>query len=164
LLLALLLAPILHTQAEVRQMVIERSAGYAEAHAPLAYWLRDHTSHSSTAALMDIGMIGFFSDRYILDITGLANKEIAARMHQDLGLISGSEQSAGEIAAYVLGQEPEIIVLAHASPPGVLPLDAWSHDKAIYGHPEFKGNYVYLFSRQYSETYYLSVYRRSTHD
>ena len=42
----------------------------------LALWLRDHTAQNSLIAVHDIGTVGYFSDRKIIDLVGLVNPEM----------------------------------------------------------------------------------------
>jgi hypothetical protein len=42
----------------------------------LGHWLADNTPAGATIAGNDIGAIGYFSNRYIFDLTGLVTKEI----------------------------------------------------------------------------------------
>jgi hypothetical protein len=145
----------LHTLAD------ERSTGYEQAHLAIGEWLRDETPTDTSVALMDVGIIGFVSDRYIIDIAGLVNKEVAMLMHNDRGELVSSPATASEIARTVLAQRPDYIVLAHSNDPQCEPFDSdWSHDAAISASPIFQNHYRYLYNRRHLEDYYLSVYER----
>ncbi|MBU1625823.1 hypothetical protein KKB18_00475, partial [bacterium] len=54
-----------------------RAYGYEHAHKYLALWLRNNSPENSSVAMMDVGMIKFYSERYVIDITGLTEKFIA---------------------------------------------------------------------------------------
>lgn len=41
----------------------------------VALWLRDHSSPGSSVAAIDIGILGYFSERKVVDLTGLINPE-----------------------------------------------------------------------------------------
>jgi hypothetical protein len=62
---------ILGVQAYSRDVaIIETEMVYC------AKWIRDNTSHSSIIAAHDIGALGFFSDRTIIDMAGLISPEV----------------------------------------------------------------------------------------
>jgi hypothetical protein len=109
---------------------------------------------------MDVGIIGFDSQRPILDIAGLTNRDVAALMHADGGWIASSRPTAERIADYTLAHQPEIVILAHNSAPDRPFSSDWSHDSAIHNHPHFQVDYELLFVRQHQDSYYLSVYTR----
>jgi len=46
-----------------------------------AKWLRDHTPEGSIIATHDVGAIGFYSNRKILDVAGLINPEFIKRLN-----------------------------------------------------------------------------------
>lgn len=148
-------ASVLATQIDAAAQAI----GYRQAHQYVGKWLRDNTPPGSRVAVMDIGMIAFTSDRYIVDINGLVNQDVARLMHADSGLISGSGPAAQKIAEVVLAGKPETIILA-SKKPDAKPT-GWSHDEAVYASPAFQENYQFQFMRQFSDEYYLSVYMRN---
>ena len=43
----------------------------------LALWLKNNTPDDSLIALHDIGVVGYFSERRLLDLVGLTNPEIS---------------------------------------------------------------------------------------
>lgn len=156
-----LLVPSIPGNRSLRDLVAERSAGYEQAHLYIGESLRDETPANATVALMDIGLIGFVSDRYIIDIGGLANREVAMLMHNDRGVISSSPATAQRIAQTVLAKKPDYIILAHNNDPRTEPFTSgWTHDAAIYASPTFQSHYRYIYSRQHQTNYLLSVYKR----
>jgi hypothetical protein len=48
-----------------------------------AYWLRDHTIESDVIAAHDIGAIGFYARKKIIDIAGLINPELIKDSHNE---------------------------------------------------------------------------------
>ena len=160
LLLGALWMPALVTLRESVEEATSWANGYRQAHQEVALWLAEATSPTTTVALMDVGIIGFESQRSVLDIAGLVNRDVAALMHADGGWIASSTSTAERIANYTLAHRPEVVILAHNSSPDAPFLSHWSHDTAIYHHPQFRADYDLLFVRQHRDSYYLSVYGR----
>ncbi|HEY7358191.1 MAG TPA: hypothetical protein VH590_17040 [Ktedonobacterales bacterium] len=52
----------------------------------MGLWLRDHTPPGAVIAAHDVGALGYFSDRHIIDITGLADPELIPVLHQPAAL------------------------------------------------------------------------------
>jgi hypothetical protein len=80
-----------------------RAEGYDRAHLALARWLDEHYDASATVALMDVGIVGYYSNLRVLDITGLTDIVIARA--------PGSMLDKVYDAAYLLDQNLEVIVL-----------------------------------------------------
>ena len=152
------ISPSLSLFQSIQTTVNSRSTGYQEAHLYIAEWLRDNSPPGSSVALMDIGLIGLVSDRYVIDITGLVNNDIANLMHQDQGMISSSKPTADKIASLVLSKQPDFIVLAHNTPQ-LDPFMGWSHDEAIYASTDFHSQYQLVFTRKHMDDYYLSLFQ-----
>lgn len=51
-------------------------------HIKTAYWLRDKTKESDVIATHDIGAIGFYSGRRIVDVGGLVTPELAEKLNE----------------------------------------------------------------------------------
>lgn len=144
-----------HTWTEMR------AHGYETAHITLGKWLKANTSPDSKIALMDVGMVGYYSDRRIIDTLGLVSTEIARMMHQG--------QSPEEIANYVLRQKPAFIVLVSLTSMEHEGFKStWQvNDAAIFNNPSFKSEYKYLFElehiplRTIYDGYFLLVYERT---
>jgi len=115
------------------------------AHYEIGQWLSQATASNTTVALMDVGLIGFVTQRPILNTFGLVNREIAALMHADGGWVSTSHPTAERIAEYTLANQPEIVSLSQNSGPDVPFSSKWSHDSAIYHNPQFQAEYELLF-------------------
>jgi hypothetical protein len=48
--------------------------GRHEDYAQIGSWLRDNTNSTASVALVEIGTVGWYADRYIVDILGLTNR------------------------------------------------------------------------------------------
>ena len=59
-------------------------AGLRECYFELAHWLRDNTPEDAVVAALDIGAIGYGSDRAVLDLMGLVSPEIL-ELAQEMG-------------------------------------------------------------------------------
>jgi arabinofuranosyltransferase len=131
-----------------------RVQGYEQAHRSLATWLHDNTSPDASVALMDIGIIGYYSQRRIIDLTGLTESHIAHT--------PGAFQDKIYDPAYVLDQAPEYVILV--STDGDLVPD-FPIDRRIYQSPLFQAHYEYTFKLAHmgdgdGAGYYLLVFER----
>ncbi len=54
-----------------------------ERHVKTAYWLRDNTKENDVIGTHDIGAIGFYSRRKIIDIVGLINPDLAKHSNEE---------------------------------------------------------------------------------
>ncbi|MBO9370795.1 MAG: hypothetical protein J7575_06895 [Chloroflexi bacterium] len=147
----------LPTMVKEDQYVLSRARGYQQAHFAVGMWLRENSSPDASVALMDIGLIGYVSDRYVLDITGLTSREVARIAHRGGGWALAPEEIAIQVADYVLSQEPDYIVLAHVTPSLDL-FAGWRFDWAIFHSPSFSARYQHIFTVQHTDDYYLSVF------
>jgi arabinofuranosyltransferase len=132
----------------------ERAQGYERAHRYLATWLRENSPPGASVALMDIGMVGYYSQLRIIDLTGLTEGWIAHA--------PGAFQEKVYDPAYVLDQEPAYIVLV--STDGDLVPD-FAIDQRIYESPDFQAQYKYAFKLTHlgdgdGPGYYLLVFAR----
>jgi arabinofuranosyltransferase len=132
----------------------ERAQGYEKAHRYLATWLRENTPPGASVALMDIGMVGYYSHLRIIDLTGLTEEHIAHA--------PGAFQEKVYDPTYVLDQEPAYVVLV--STDGDLVPD-FPIDLQIYKSPLFQTNYEYAFKLAHlgdgdGPGYYLLVFER----
>ena len=57
-----------------------------------ALWLRDHTPPGSVVATHDIGAIGYFSDRQIIDLGGLTQPEVVPLLSDQRALVAYLKQ------------------------------------------------------------------------
>jgi hypothetical protein len=74
----------------------------------LGHWLADNTPAGATLACNDIGAIGYSSNRYIFDLTGLVTKEV-------LGYRQARE---GDIA-FIKDRKPDFLVIFPVAYPGL---------------------------------------------
>lgn len=76
-------------------------AGLRDCYFELAHWLRDNTPEDAMVAALDIGAIGYGSDRTVLDLMGLVSPEIL-ELGQEMGfeelVVSGDWLAAGSRA------------------------------------------------------------------
>ena len=56
--------------------------GVRECYLELGYWLRDNTPADAVVAALDIGALGYASDRRVLDLMGLVSPQIMALGHE----------------------------------------------------------------------------------
>ncbi len=74
----------------------------------LGHWLADNTPAEATLACNDIGAIGYFSGRYIYDLTGLVTKEILSyRPDRDRDL------------TFINDRKPDFLVIYPVAYPGI---------------------------------------------
>jgi arabinofuranosyltransferase len=131
-----------------------RAAGYESAHMQLARWLDESLPPGSSVALMDVGIVGYYTDLRVLDITGLTDRTIA----HSPGVFFNKEYDA----RYILDQEPEVIALVDWDKD--LEPDLFI-DEGIYSHPDFLHRYTFDHKLEHYNDpqlgyYYLLVYRR----
>jgi hypothetical protein len=141
------------------KLITSRVQGEITGHDYIGTWLLNNALPNDKIALMDIGRIGYISNLYVIDITGLVNKNIAYIMHSDIGSITSTQPAAEKIAKYVLSLHPDYIILDHTSKPGNEPFVGRTHDVAMWASEVFQTNYIYLFSQPYMDEF-LSVYHR----
>ena len=76
----------------------------------LAQWLKNNTPKDALIALHDIGVVGYFSERRILDLVGIINPEISKhyRNKQPGTALPFSERN---IIDYLKEKEPDYLVM-----------------------------------------------------
>jgi hypothetical protein len=79
-------------------------------------WLREHTEPGTVVAALDVGAVGFASQRHILDLMGLVSPEVLAR-GREVGF--GEFVASGEWlhARSPSGRRPEFLVDRTEGPP-----------------------------------------------
>ncbi len=126
-------------------------AGMERAHIGLGKWLRTNSPPNATVAVGDIGAVGFWSQRKILDLDGLTDTYIS---HLP-GAYSEKHDSQ-----YVLTQFPEFIILRTAScsagPNEVL----FRMDEAVYSDPQFQNNYARVSCWEFWKHYDLLLFQK----
>jgi arabinofuranosyltransferase len=132
-----------------------RARGYQEAHLRLAKWLDETLPADESVALMDIGVVGYYTDLRIIDVTGLTDKTI--------GHSPGVFLSKDYDVSYVLDQSPAVIVLVSWEQ-SMEP--AYHAEKAIFAHPKFQEGYSFDHKLEHYHdpelgNYYLMIFRRN---
>ena len=126
--------------------------GMDHAHVAVGKWLAAHSPPSATIAVGDIGAIGFWSQRTILDLDGLTDTHIA---HLPGGY------SEKRDPWYVLRQSPAFIVLRTASCTPELVDISRGADEALYSDPQFKRQYSPEGCWEFWPRLDLVLYRRN---
>jgi hypothetical protein len=150
-----------------------RGEGQASAHLFIARWLAERAQPGQSVALMDVGMVGFYSSYAglrVIDITGLTDPVIARA--------PGKMLHKQYDPSYVLEQRPDYLVLVGSKPVRVAgrpsagervvqgrgwaldPSALWFQERRIAVAPDFAADYDYLFSRVARFEGYLHVFRR----
>lgn len=134
--------------------------GYRHAHRFMGDWLREEAAQKGAVALMDIGIVSYFSHRNVVDITGLTEPWIARA--------EGGWLKKSYPVAHLLDLEPAYIILVSR---GKLPEEGFSSsfpiDQRIFDDPGFRESYEFLFARDafYAKEphdfgYYLNLFER----
>jgi hypothetical protein len=125
--------------------------GMERAHIGLGKWLAYNSAPNAKVAAGDIGAIGFWSGREILDIDGLVDSHIA-----HLRGTYGEKQDA----QYVLRQEPEFIVLRASSCHTDVSHVSFLPDREIFANPHFQAEYGQVSCWEFWPGYDLVLYKR----
>jgi arabinofuranosyltransferase len=91
-------------------------------------WLKENTDPDDLVAVSDIGAIGYYSKREILDMFGLVNPHIARRP----GRLHYKNDPQ-----HVLDREPDIVILVTNNSGGYWRIP----DRALSQHPDFRAQY-----------------------
>ena len=76
----------------------------------LALWLRNNTPESSLIALHDIGIVGYYSDRKIIDLVGLTNPEVR-KYYWDGNSMRLFSLSERKVIEYLKKKKPDYLVM-----------------------------------------------------
>lgn len=130
-----------------RQYTSIRAAGYERAHLALARWLDEHYDAGSAVAMMDVGIVAYYSHLRVIDITGLTDITIAR--------VPGGMLEKVYDAAYVLDQKPEVIVLVDVDDDMVpdYPID-WR----LYDDDRFQAAYELHHTLEHCRDSWLGTY------
>lgn len=79
--------------------------------ASLGRWLGRNTPQDSIVAALDIGVIGYYSSRDVLDMNGLATRDIIEYLVR------------GDVYAYLVCTQPDYIVVPEDTLPSIVPAD-----------------------------------------
>jgi len=94
-----------------------------------ARWIVDNTPEGSSVALCDIGLVGYYSERPIVDMFGLIDPHISRL---------GGRQHFKSDAGYVLGKHPDVVVLVSSGIDDFLRIP----DAEMFAHPDFIRKYA----------------------
>jgi len=125
--------------------------GMERAHIAVGRWLGAHSPPDATVAVGDIGAIGLWSHRRILDLDGLTDTYIS---HLP-GVYPDRHDSR-----YVLRQTPEYVVLRTSSCQPESQDVSFGMDKAIYADPQFARDYSWTGCWEFWPRYDLVMYQR----
>ena len=125
--------------------------GMERAHVAVGKWLAAHSAPGAQVAVGDVGAIGYWSGRKILDLDGLVDTHISR-----LGGAFGEKPDS----QYFLRQDPEFVILrASLCAPDVTHV-SFAPDKGIYLDPQFQAGYVRAGCWEFWRGYDLVVYQR----
>jgi hypothetical protein len=116
--------------------------GRASAYEAVGEWLKENTTPSASVATLEAGIIGYYSERPIVDFSGLLQPAVAAQLHP--------ESTYQDAARWAIEQyRPEYVVLHQ----GVFPeLESGEIAKACRLVKQFPG-------AAYQYAYNLNIYR-----
>ena len=113
-----------------------------EVHREIGEWLRDETPSTASVGTLEVGIMGYYSQRRMIDFSGLIQPEIAGQL-ATAGTFAGATQWA--IAEY----EPDYVVLDRSAFAGLAAAE-W-----------FRSMYVPVRSFAGLGTLWLTVYQRA---
>ena len=93
-----------------------------------AQWIVDNTPPGSSVALCDIGMVGFYSERPIIDMFGLIDPHISHL---------GGRQPFKSDTEYVLGRYPDVVILVSSGNDDFIRIP----DAEMFANPDFIKKY-----------------------
>ena len=153
-LLATLLS-VANSELRVARIVLPALARHnylSQNYEELGVWFRENTPPEATIAISDVGAVGYFSERRILDMFGLIDPHIA-RLH-------GRMHYKGD-PRYVLSRQPEYVVLVSLNDEGKGYSFQRIPDWAMNAQPEFHDNYELIrMVPQYWQDEFVLVYQR----
>ena len=133
-----------------------RPALYENSHVALGKWLKAKTEPQDKIALSDIGQIGYFSERPVIDLVGLTDPVIArspGKLHQKQ-----------YDPLYVLDQKPKFIVLVCYKDKGEYRIRGFETEMRLYQQPRFQEEYflkpVISQKFHYKDEYTYLVFER----
>ena len=93
-----------------------------------AQWIVDNTPPGSSVAICDIGLVGFHSERPVVDMFGLVDPHISR--------LAGRQHFKSD-PEYVLGKHPDIVVLVSSGNDDFIRIP----DAAMFANPDFLRKY-----------------------
>ncbi len=144
-----------NTELRVARIVLPavRSHNYlSQNYEELGMWFLENAPEDATIAVSDVGAVGYFSERRILDMFGLIDPHIArlrGRMHYKAD------------PRYVLSREPDYIVLVSLNDQGAGYSFQRIPDYAMNARPEFHEQYELIRTvPQHWHNEFVLVYQR----
>lgn len=111
-----------------------RSGQYlSQAYARVGIWLREQTPPGSVVAVSDVGAVGYYSGREVVDMFGLVDHHIA----RTPGILHGKQDPD-----YILARRPDYVVLVERKDRDCRPWYWRLADQALAARPEFQDGYV----------------------
>jgi len=145
---------------ELHTFAMLRARGAKLSHVFLGKWLKANTDTDESIALMDIGMIKYYSDRELVDISGLTDAHVAR-------LPGGFLKKAPDLR-YLLDRNPKYVILVSHNDIRRNDFESsYIIDKKINDDPLFHQKYRFLFSLDHlylrenpslSDGYYMNVF------
>jgi len=146
---------IANTELRIARMVLPALARHnylSQNYQELGTWFRDNTPPESSIAISDVGAVGYFSERHILDMFGLIDPHIAhlrGRMHFKAD------------PTYVLSRQPDYIVLVSLNDDGQGYSFQRIPDYTMNRQPDFHDHYELIRTvPQYWQNEFVLVYKR----
>ena len=113
--IAALSLPQLANTVRWREVLIESARNQQEMHDTVGRWLGDNTAPGETIATMDVGAIGFYSDRRIIDLLGILTPEVMPYIRgQGLTL-----ERSRRLLEFLRLRRPDYLVLFPTAFPGL---------------------------------------------
>ena len=110
-----------------------QQGGYlTQSYRNLGRWLQDNTPDDALVAVSDIGAVGWYSDRRILDMLGLIDPHVSRRP----GILHAKFD-----AEYVLEQDPDVVVLVEKRRADGTVIHRRLSDQALADHAAFAATY-----------------------
>jgi hypothetical protein len=118
----------------------------------LGRWFHDNSPPGSSIAISDVGAVGYFSERHILDMFGLIDPHI--------GRLPGRIHYKAD-PQYVLSRRPDYIVLVSLNDEGAGYSFQRIPDYSMNAQPEFHANYELIRTvPQYWQNEFVLVFKR----
>jgi hypothetical protein len=131
---------------------LERHNYLSQNYEELGRWFRENTPPEAKIAISDVGAVGYYSERRILDMFGLIDPHIArlrGRMHYKAD------------PKYVLGRDPDYIVLVSLNDEGQGYSFQRIPDYAMNAQADFHARYALIRTEpQYWQDEFVLVYQR----
>jgi arabinofuranosyltransferase len=91
-------------QPEGRESFVSRGAAMKTEHIAMAHWIDQHLPRQAVVAASDIGVLGFYTQRYIIDTEGLITPDILGEERRN------SSAKDQEIYQYLQETQPDYLV------------------------------------------------------